>query len=804
MSFPPLNWISLLSDPRSAIAQNCLRLSPEVPVIEAIAQMSQLRQAPAANCVVVERAGRLVGLWTEHNLVDLCARQCSLEGLVMKQVMVSPVVTLRLSELSEPLDIVAIARLLQQHQIHHLPILNDQGGLVGLVTHESLLTAALLSSPSSLLEMSDRHRQAVQLQDLSDRLTLALKAGAIGTWDWDLVHEAIWDQPMYELYGLQHLDRPATYQDWRERVHPEDIDRVEALLQGAVEGKYSFDTEFRIRRADGADRWIRAKAVVQRNQQGTAQRMIGINQDITERKQQEIALQISENRFRRVFSANIVGMIFTDFSGRVYDANDRFLVMLGYSREELDNNQINWAKITPAEHIANDLKAMENLRHCQAIDPWEKEYIHKDGSRIPVLIGVALFTEADTSCVCVVMDISDRKQTERQLQHSNAELVRATRLKDEFLANMSHELRTPLNSILGMTEGLQEAIFGPINEQQIHALQTIERSSNHLLSLINDILDVAKIESGQIELHYSPVSISRLCESSLAFVKQQAQKKHLQLTIQLSPHLPELLVDERRIRQVLINLLTNAVKFTPNGGQITLEASLTPEPQGMGNLCIAVSDTGIGISADNIPKLFQPFIQVDSALNRQHEGTGLGLALVKRLVELHGGSINVRSEVGVGSCFTVALPLSALASPPPQSDAATIVSSSQQESLNPSPLILLAEDNEANITTTAAYLEAKGYRLLLARDGQAAIALARSAHPDLILMDIQMPATDGLEAIRQIRQIPTLATVPIIALTALAMTGDRERCLTAGASDYLSKPVEFKQLTALIQQLLQQ
>jgi CheY-like chemotaxis protein len=224
-------------------------------------------------------------------------------------------------------------------------------------------------------------------------------------------------------------------------------------------------------------------------------------------------------------------------------------------------------------------------------------------------------------------------------------------------------------------------------------------------------------------------------------------------------------------------------------------------------LRIAVIDTGIGITSENIPKLFQPFIQIDSALNRQYVGTGLGLALVKRIVEMHGGQVELTSEIGVGSCFAVNLPYN-YSSPSPSEP--SLPPESAPETISPdrplvatrSPLILLADDSEANVSTVSCYLEAKGYRIVVAKDGAEAIAVAKMHHPDLILMDIQMPVMDGLEAIEQIRLDPEFVNIPIIALTALAMTGDREKCLEAGANDYLAKPIKLKQLTNVIQNLL--
>lgn len=404
----------------------------------------------------------------------------------------------------------------------------------------------------------------------------------------------------------------------------------------------------------------------------------------------------------------------------------------------------------------------------------------------------------------------------QQLQLTNTQLIESHRLKDSFLANMSHELRTPLNGILGMTESLKEHIFGAVNDRQLDALQTVERSGNHLLELINDILDLAKIESGQIELDFAIASIPLIAQSSLEFVKQQALKTQIQLTIKLAPNLPNLLIDERRIRQALINLLNNAVKFTPTGGgYVTLEVKQQPSVLNKTTdttqdyLQISISDTGIGIAPENIQKLFQPFIQIDSALNRKFEGTGLGLALVKRIVELHGGYVDLTSELGVGSCFTILLPCLPLANPQTEIGSDNLPVrlletelSTTYTDIRQDFLILIVDDDEVNSMTVSSYLKVRDYRFLLAKDGKEAIALTKAHKPDLILMDIQMPVMDGLEATRQIRLDPDVADIPIIALTALAMDGDREKCLAAGANEYVTKPVKLKDLVAMIRNLL--
>jgi PAS domain S-box-containing protein len=401
-------------------------------------------------------------------------------------------------------------------------------------------------------------------------------------------------------------------------------------------------------------------------------------------------------------------------------------------------------------------------------------------------------------------------ENNQHLEIINEELLHATLRKNEFLATMSHELRTPLNAILGMSEALEDEVFGDLNERQIKSLRTIRRSGRHLLSLINDILDVSKIEAGKLEPEIATTIVQDLCSSSLIFVKQQAFEKQIKLDVQLPPVVGNIAVDERRMRQLLINLLSNAVKFTPIGGKITLSVTRQEKEDsedGSSWIEFKVTDTGIGISAANQAKLFQPFVQVDSSLNRQYTGTGLGLTLVKQIAELHGGTVQLQSEPQQGSCFTVTLPHTCLLGDQDTCsfsimDSLTSHPHITNQKVAETSLILLAEDNEANISTFSSYLTAKGYNMVLAKNGQEAIDLTYSEQPSLILMDIQMPYVDGIQAITTIRQNPQLVGVPIIALTALAMTGDRERCLAAGANDYLAKPVQLKQLNQKIQEWL--
>jgi len=392
-----------------------------------------------------------------------------------------------------------------------------------------------------------------------------------------------------------------------------------------------------------------------------------------------------------------------------------------------------------------------------------------------------------------------RRVAERtaELSIANAELRRAARLKDEFLVNMSHELRTPLNAILGMSEALQEEVYGSLNERQRNSLGTIERSGRYLLALIDDILDLSRIEAGKLQLHIGPVSVESVCRASLQLVRPEAEKKQLTLSSTLDGGVTTVLADELRLRQILINLLGNAVKFTPEGGAVGLEVAGDAEQE---IVHLAVWDTGPGIREEDVPRLFKAFEQLDGGLSRQHGGTGLGLTLVRRLVEMHGGSVSVESDglPGKGSRFTVSLPWRRAVE---SKDSEEGDKESPSVPLSRSMTVLLVEDNESNILTVSGYLESQGYQVIVAREGAEAVERVREERPDLVLMDIHMPGMNGLEATRRLRAEadPAVAAVPIIALTALAMPGDRERCLAAGADEYLNKPFGLKHLVQVIE-----
>jgi signal transduction histidine kinase/ActR/RegA family two-component response regulator len=394
------------------------------------------------------------------------------------------------------------------------------------------------------------------------------------------------------------------------------------------------------------------------------------------------------------------------------------------------------------------------------------------------------------------------------LARTNAELVRTARVRDEFLAAMSHELRTPLNAVLGLAEMLLEGIHGELNAEQAHSVQTIEESGRHLLELISDILEASNIEAGAVKLHPSWVDLELLADAVKRRYAPAMVRKKLRLSFALAPGLKPLWADERRVQQMLGNLLNNAIKFTPEGGEVLVR--LEPSLDGT-DLQMVVEDSGIGIAEADLQRLFEPFVQLDAGLDRRYGGTGLGLSLVRTLAELHGGEVHVTSTPGRGSLFCVALPLRPAHRPdsglhmaqavPPGVGAAGLAS---RRDTGQKPLVMVAEDNETNFELLKAYLNSRGFRVVHAADGVEAVAKGRSLRPDLVLMDIQMPGMDGLQATRLLRAETDakVARVPIIAVTAMALPGDRDRCLEAGVDGYLAKPMSLHALAAMMDNLL--
>ncbi|HKJ40270.1 MAG TPA: PAS domain S-box protein [Anaerolineales bacterium] len=673
------------------------------------------------------------------------------------------------------------------------------------------------------------------VQDITERKTAQEKAAKahlllekverlakIGGWELDVnTMEPYFSAEAFNIYGLPG-PTPPKVEDGINFYAPESRPVIRLAVKNAIENHLPYDLELPFMNAKGKKKWVRTQGQAE-VKDGRAVRLYGTLQDITERKTAEEMLLRNEQLLRLFveYSPASIAMFDREMKYIVaskrysidYDLGDQFLI--GRSHYDVFPEIPERWKEIHKRCLAGAVESAEEdpfPRQNGKLD-WVRWEIHPWHEVNGEIGGILLFSEVITEQKLAEQTIKEyaaeleRRVQERtaELNKLNIELQHANKAKDEFLATMSHELRTPLNSILGLSESLLEQRRDPLSERQQKYLGTIEASGHHLLELINDILDVSKIEAGKLDIYPDTIDVNALCRSSLAFVKEQALLKSISLNFDKDEIVSNIHADLRRMKQVLVNLLINAVKFTPKHGQVTLQVRADEEHD---LVQFSVIDTGIGVTPEDLKRLFKPFVQVDSSLSRQNEGTGLGLALAQRIIDLHGGSIQVQSEPGKGSTFTVNLPWSRYVSKE-QEDikfSETQMTDTKSETSMDEPLegriALLVEDNLSTILTVSGYLESYGCQVLVAHNGLEAIDLAEKNDPEIILMDIQMPVMDGFEAIKKLRMESRFASTPIIALTALAMPGDRERCFEAGANEYLSKPVSLKGLVKTMNFLL--
>jgi signal transduction histidine kinase/CheY-like chemotaxis protein len=374
-----------------------------------------------------------------------------------------------------------------------------------------------------------------------------------------------------------------------------------------------------------------------------------------------------------------------------------------------------------------------------------------------------------------------------ELEDANTQVQEISRLKSEFLANMSHELRTPLNSILGFSEILKDNLAGTLSEEQrVECLEAIHASGEHLLQLINDVLDMSKIEAGRMDLILEEYVVHAAIREVVTVVKSLAGRKGIELSVVVQPEDLVVYADKGKFKQVIYNLLSNAIKFTPDNGSIFVDAKIREKG---GDLLVTVTDSGVGIAAEHLDKIWTEFYMVQGEHQKQ-KGTGLGLALVRKLVELHGGQIEVFSEEGKGSTFTFTMPMQA--------------GRVKDEQQLLSKLILVVDDNPSNLELTRMILSSGGYRVEVATDGQEGVLKAKELKPSLVLMDIQLPGIDGLAATRALKADPDTSDIKIVALTANAMKGAREEALLAGCAGYITKPIDVRRFVRDVTELLRQ
>jgi PAS domain S-box-containing protein len=653
-----------------------------------------------------------------------------------------------------------------------------------------------------------------QLKQTSSRITMATDAAGIGIWEWDLTsHLLTWDDWMYRLYGQPPAERAQPYALWSTSLHPDDRERAERELNVALTGERPFDTEFRIFRPDGEIRHLKANAQVLRDASGKALRMTGVNFDISERKRAELELTETSSLLRTVLeSASEVSIIATDPKLVIKVFNSGAERLLGYSAAEIMHGATPalFHDPTEVEARAQELAALSGeavlggtaFVHPLALGkPREWTYVRKDGQRVAVSLIVTPMYGDDGELfgyLGIAHDVTRQKQYEATLRDAMHAAEAASQAKSQFLANVSHEIRTPMNAVLGIAH-----LFGQtaLDSEQAVFLSKIHVASRSLLALLNDVLDVSKIEAGELQLEHAPFSLATLVGEVAGLADLQAQAKNLEFKCQLAANLPDSLQgDVTRVGQVLTNLLSNAIKFTPRGS-VTLRVYEQARDGANVTLSFAVEDTGIGVEPEVQKLLFQPFVQADTSTTRRFGGTGLGLSIVKRLATMMNGDVGLESWPGVGSVFWATIPFALAAA---SSVEAKLPAAAPRENALRGARVLVVDDSEVNLFVAQRILTGEGAQVTLASDGQQAIEQIQMAQQpfDVVLMDVQMPVMDGYRATELIRNQLAQKQLPIIALTADARTSERERALRVGMTDFLSKPFEAKELIARISRLL--
>ncbi|MBD2342632.1 PAS domain-containing hybrid sensor histidine kinase/response regulator [Anabaena subtropica] len=533
--------------------------------------------------------------------------------------------------------------------------------------------------------------------------------------------------------------------------------------------------------------------------------VITVSRDITEHKLAEQFMRHSEARFRRLFESNLMGVAFWNIDGFITDANDAYLQLVGYTREEFDTlGKINWRELTPLEYQELDDRAIAEVKVNGISQIYEKQYQQRNGRRVSIVLGIALLNDCHDQGVAFVLDISERKLVEEQrdrllyaerIARKEAEI--ANRVKDEFLAVLSHELRTPLNPILGWSRLLRSRQFDAKTTDR--ALETIERNARLQTQLIEDLLDVSRILQGKLSLDVCPVSLAMVIEAAIDTVRLAADAKGIKIQNIFDSDLGLVMGDANRLQQVVWNLLSNAVKFTPPGGTVEIHLKEVDH-----QAQIQVIDTGKGITPKFLPYVFDYFRQADGTTTRKFGGLGLGLAIVRQVVELHGGTVHAKSSgEGLGATFTVNLPLLRKNETMNHEDKNPVLANSQPPTLSGARVLIV--DDEPDIRDLLTFiLEDYDVEVTAVSSAQEALEVLAQFLPDVVVSDIGMPDIDGYMLVRQIRQRSPQEgrNIPAIALTAYAGEINQQQALAAGFQLHISKPVEPDELIEAIASLL--
>jgi PAS domain S-box-containing protein len=667
-----------------------------------------------------------------------------------------------------------------------------------------------LGSFAMFTDITERKRAVDALRLSSERLQLATRVANIGIWDWDIVkNELVWDESMYQLYGIRKGDFGGAYDAWARTIHPEDKVHTDGEIQAALRGEREYAPEFRIVRPDGSIRHIKADSQTFQNSEGKPLRMIGTNIDITESKRIQRAMQRSQSALEEAQRIGHIGSWDVDMVNDVLIWSDEIFRIWEIDKTQFEATFAAFLetvhpedrdKVTLAYNQAIIDKSLYQVEHRLLFPDGRVKYIYERGEP---------YFDEDGHPVRFIgtsLDITERKLAEEMLRHYKDQLEEtvqqrtaelrlardaaeaANKAKSQFLASMSHELRTPLNAILGFSSMMRHDPC--LTDRLREHIDIINRSGEHLLTLINDVLEIAKIEAGRIQLEVTAFDLGSMVRDVCDMMQVRAHDKGLQLLLDQNSEFPRYIKgDEARLRQILVNLVGNAVKFTEQGG-VTIRLGVKNNARA--HLLIEVEDSGSGISEADLKRLFEPFVQLAEGVAQG--GTGLGLSITRQFVQLMDGKIVVESHLGEGSLFRVDLPLELASAAEVLKLGGTQGEIIGLASGQPVYRILIVEDQYENQLLLERLMSNLGLETKVAENGELGVQLFSQWHPDLIWMDRRMPVMDGLEAVRCIRHLPGGEHVKIVAVTASVFREQQPEILQAGMDDLVRKPYRFNEI----------